>query len=218
MTRNDLVAVAHQMAVEKQWWAGKPRSFGECAMLMISEIAEATECVRNGEPPLHLGRVDKVTVPDGALVESFGGKDFVMSSPDIMKCEGELVELADCAIRIADFAGFCKLDLHQLASNEKNKLIDSPWIDDLLNKTPLEHHVDVCFTLAQAAGLSRELDSLETSYNLLGRAFAKLELICQYRAGQGEASDFPVWDLWKAIRMKLAYNETRSMRHGGKVL
>lgn len=85
---DDYVKEVHETAKEKGWW-DNPRPDLECHMLMVSEIAEATEEVRNGNPPIHYKTIDakKVGNPNG-------------SKPD-----GEAIELADCVIRIMDYFG-----------------------------------------------------------------------------------------------------------------
>jgi len=71
----------HETAKEKGWW-DEPRETGTCLMLMVSELAEAMEGYRVGNPPS-----DKI--PAFSQIEE---------------------ELADVIIRILDYAehnGFC---------------------------------------------------------------------------------------------------------------
>lgn len=80
---NELMNQIHNDAKEKGWWE-TPNSDLECHMLIVSEVAEATEAVRNREPDFY--------VKDG-------------------KPEGHSVELADALIRILDFAGYKGWDM-----------------------------------------------------------------------------------------------------------
>jgi NTP pyrophosphatase (non-canonical NTP hydrolase) len=87
MKVNDLVKRAHQRAKDAGWW-DPAKSPVECHMLMVSELAEATEEVRVANPDIYIS--------------------------DKGKPEGEAVELADCIIRIADYFGYKGWDLEQI--------------------------------------------------------------------------------------------------------
>lgn len=67
----------HQLAVDKGWYDTE-RSPLEIHMLIVSEVAEATEAVRQGLHPM--------------VIDSATGKP-----------EGERAELADAVIRIMDY-------------------------------------------------------------------------------------------------------------------
>lgn len=87
MKLNELCEIAYRAAQEKGWYEpGLLPSPLERHMLMVSELAEATEKVRKGEPPMY----------------------FIDEKP-----EGELIELADVLIRIADYCGFKGWDLEK---------------------------------------------------------------------------------------------------------
>lgn len=79
---NRLAGQVHQIAVDHGWW-DEPRNDGEILMLMVTELAEACEALRHGNPP-----DDKI--PEFTGVEA---------------------ELADVIIRAMDYAVAKKLRL-----------------------------------------------------------------------------------------------------------
>ena len=86
----------HQIAVEHGWWDSSERNVGEAFMLMVSEISEAMEYAR---------------------------KDWNAPDDKIPQFTGVEAELADCIIRILDFAGGYNLNVVQalLAKMEFNR-------------------------------------------------------------------------------------------------
>lgn len=83
MSLNQLRDEIHAIAVEKGWWSAKGDCGGrtplEIHALIHTEVAEATEAVRNIMPTVYYG-------PDG-------------------KPEGEAVELIDVVVRVLDYFG-----------------------------------------------------------------------------------------------------------------
>ena len=93
MTIQELITISTETEKSKQWPDRKP---AEHLMLMVSELAEALEELRN-DPNL-----TKVYYQENGKPEGFS------------------VELADCVIRIAAFCGSHNLDLEK-ALHEKLK-------------------------------------------------------------------------------------------------
>lgn len=79
---SELQTDIHETAISKGWW-DSPKNFGESIALMHSELSEALEADRAGDPP-----DDKIP--------NFSGRE---------------AELADCIIRILDVSAGLKLDV-----------------------------------------------------------------------------------------------------------
>lgn len=87
MTINELMQKAFKRASESGWWHPAKSSL-ESHMMMVTELAEATEACRVEQPHFFIGERGKP--------------------------EGEATELADVVIRIADYFGYMGWDLETI--------------------------------------------------------------------------------------------------------
>jgi len=90
---NEIVKKVHENAVQHGWWDEK-RTALEIHALIHSEISEATESVRNGEPEFHYMAASCTTTPG--------------------KPEGQAVELVDAVIRVFDYFGAMGWDFDEI--------------------------------------------------------------------------------------------------------
>jgi len=105
-TLNELVTDVHQTAVEKGWWDGGDRNPLELHMLMVTEVAEATECARSDLPTIYA----EVPGPNDLPIHT---TDIDRIISEVLKPEGEAIELADVVIRIMDYFGKKDWDLNE---------------------------------------------------------------------------------------------------------
>lgn len=104
---DDWCVEAYQTAKSKGWYEGDlPRPL-ERHMLMVSEVAEASEEVRNGKPPIY-----KVS-GDGRMRVEVTPEHHMWDEVKSFKPEGEAIELVDCVIRIMDYFGYKNWSLEE---------------------------------------------------------------------------------------------------------
>ena len=111
MTITEWQREIHAYAVEKGWWPGEDepeRNTGEMFMLMVTEIAEAMEAWREGQ--YHQYWRNPAT---GEVVHDLSSGPALMLERGF-KPEGVAVELADCIIRILDWAEAVGVDMGEL--------------------------------------------------------------------------------------------------------
>jgi len=104
-TINEYVKDIHNTAKAKGWW-DQLRTAPEIHMLIVTEIAEATEEARKSTPPIYFD------TPTGRMdVDDIAGGIGLKVGDVPQKPEGELIELADAVIRIMDYCGAKGWDL-----------------------------------------------------------------------------------------------------------
>lgn len=112
MNLNELAKEAHQISVDRGWWEKEP-SFGDLVALMHSELSEALEEYRAGRPMVWYScDVSDACCEPGHYhynvhcCRGCGHRGY--------KPEGIAVELADCIIRILDWAGKEGVDMESI--------------------------------------------------------------------------------------------------------
>ena len=116
-----LVTKAHENAVKHGFWE-PPLAFGTAIALIHSELSEALEEERNGNPLVYYPRNAGGVCEDDRHEEGVtcGSRIYDPDHPDApcsarsKKPEGAAVELADAVIRIADLCGHLGIDLEEV--------------------------------------------------------------------------------------------------------
>jgi len=116
MNINETCQQVHALAKEKGWYEN-PKTPLEAHMLMVSEIAEASEEVRKATPPIYANLKIQLAF-DEALVQQTENLDLIRNN--LLKPEGEAIELADAIIRIFDYAAYRNFDLEAAISLKHN--------------------------------------------------------------------------------------------------
>lgn len=197
---NELSKEIHQNAVEHGWW-DEPRTFGEIVALCHSELSEALEEYRAGRPMVwYECDVSDAKCEPGKYhytVHCCRGCGHRGQKP-----EGIAVELADCIIRILDWARKERVDVDYCIKIIKNLAEGEPEIDEKFGE-----FISVCHAILSTAyaGIKEERPTVQT----------EMCLVIYYIMAWAEKNNV---NMYAIIREKMDYNETRPYRHGGKVL
>lgn len=100
---NELAKEIHENAVEHGWW-DENRSFGEIVALCHSELSEALEEDRAGNPMAYYDVENDNEYIRVIDIDDSGSR----------KMEGTATEMIDCIIRILDWAGRECIDVDRL--------------------------------------------------------------------------------------------------------
>jgi hypothetical protein len=202
MNIEELCKRSHDTAVAKGWYEDDGRSLGDEICLFHSEVSEALEVFRDPSRKF------------GEIWNSEGGKP-----------EGFPIELADLLIRIGDTAEGRKLPVVRTLCNttiamlgygleDFNTSFRKFFLDEASGVATIPEmlgviHVDLskAYENALESKLQRSKKQIaETVAWCLGWAMEHAGAMCR-RFG---------WDLEAAVILKMAYNDTRPHRHGGK--
>jgi hypothetical protein len=148
MNLQGYVDKVHRISRDKGWWPTfesgelKARPSLEMRMLMVTEIAEASEEVRGGKPDVYW------KTPTGIVKWGDIGYGTNLSVGDeLQKPEGEAIELADCVIRIMDYFGANKWNLD-------HHMEDSFHLPE--RERSLETHMEIVSMISMASGDDEE--------------------------------------------------------------
>ena len=100
---NEWAKEVHENAVAHGWW-DEPRSFGEIVALCHSELSEALEEYRSGQPLVYCDAIKTNAACADTGENACAGTECLKCFPS-RKPEGMAVEMIDCMIRILDWCG-----------------------------------------------------------------------------------------------------------------
>lgn len=182
----------YKTAKEHGWWEA-PRSFGDIISLCHSELSEALEEYREQKPIVYYWRNGEAIKKDE------------LSFDEVSKPEGIAVELADVVIRIMDWAeneGF----LLKYSTYAHPYITDVDLLDSFGDRLA-SCHLDLSYAFFSYCN--------NKSIYVKEYMNACFNRIMMWGLSMCEAYDISFIDV---ITDKMAYNETRPYRHGGKAL
>ncbi len=209
---NTLTKTSYDIATEKGWWTGDRRSFAGLTDLMTSELSEALEDYRVNK------RFDEIYFEYMGDETSCTFETWARAMADnstvvgMYKPCGIPIELADCVIRICDFAGYADIDLESASRQIPKDIVPTYPIGDF------EHAIGVAsLQIAKAFELhlngysytGGEQDASGRHESISMRLAAAIDALVKFCVENKV-------DLTQAIEIKTAFNRTRPARHGGK--
>ncbi|MDL2318207.1 hypothetical protein LJC74_03810 [Eubacteriales bacterium OttesenSCG-928-A19] len=127
MNLNEWAKVIHENAASKGWWE-EERALPEVLMLCVSELAEALEEYRDRMPDAY--RVCDAS-DNRSACDKEGCGDYHNGKCELdemnPKPEGVAVEMADCIIRILDYAGHMGWDIEAIVQHKHEYNKTRPW-------------------------------------------------------------------------------------------
>lgn len=209
MNLNELAREVHQNAVEHGWWNPEP-SFPEIIALCHSELSEALQAYRNGEPLVWHACLTAPSQHACAPVDPFyygmyGDEElcaYINKEP-----RGIAVELGDCILRIMDYFVGRGVDTERQVERAL-KLGDTghPFSDEAFGAMVASLHAGLSSALL-AAQSPIPLDSVDPE-----------DWMALCIVGIMDWAENKGLDMEAILREKLEYNKGRPYRHGGKRL
>lgn len=189
MNWNEFAEEVHQVAVDHGWWEKCP-TFPEVIVMCHSELSEAVEEYRAG---------NRIRPGQPTPMVYYSGGGYVATAPTkcCTKPEGIAVELADCILRILDWAAAVKVDIDAVIGF-------SPSYDDVIQTIARCHYL-ISSAYVQTTMMTGTMPTANS------RLLMCIETIMDWAHNNGV-------DMEAVLRAKHEYNKTRPNRHGGKVL
>lgn len=191
----ELAKEIHANNVAKGWYEN-PRHHEESLMLCVTELAEATEEVRNATPEVYVMDQFKekhnVLFSDGRW-HTTGGLDVAVHN---LKPEGNCIEIVDSAIRLLCLAEWNGLDLSYGLTTSNDRILEYQSF------SPVRFH----FSLVKELVLldNPEYRRQDVTLNILSMSY-------DFIKSRG-------YDMFELIDMKQSYNKKRSYKHDNKVM
>ena len=192
MNVDEMVQESHSRSTRKGWWTTpEDREIPAKLALVHSEFSEALEEYRRGRMEIWFNGVE--SPKDRAEWPNFVSAGH--------KPEGFVVEIADALIRICDISGWLEVPLADRVAEARRILGAHPFRGVGTEVAWLHNGISVALE-AHRAGVYGDL------WIAFGATFGACEFLC---------SELGL-DLDEAIRLKQLFNETRAIRHGGRVI
>ena len=171
-------------------------------MLCHSELSEALEEYRDHKPNVYYvckSHDSRTLCPD-----KYDGCQYGKNAGcNIRKPEGIATELADCVIRILDYAGHKEYDMNQYPAD----------LESVPKSETFGDFITECHTCLTLAYRSKGLDAVWV--DSFGVVPAYLHNCIRYIYAWAQDNSV---DMDEAIRNKHEFNKGRSYKHGGKII
>lgn len=205
--------IVHQNNKDKGWY-DNPRSNFETLILVMTELAEAIEELRNGSPLVWVKDIEsRGTVTLTTLGPAPSPIPAYTASGKMLKPEGVLIEVADAVIRLMDFFGHKDWDVDVILDAARGSVHYRQFSALAAGrfKTDLEFcgHLILAFTstLSEFVWDEEGFEAIGVFRSSASFFILECEKFCSDRG----------FDLKELMEFKCKYNTSRPYRHGGKL-